>query len=70
MDRVTANQPRHDPSPKVTDRPVVILEVVQRSTAQVGDCPRDLHKSGFYGDVARKSQAEKKDTRSVGTQQT
>ena len=66
----TANLPRHGRPPKLTSqarralireaakRPMVTLEELQRSTAQVGESvhrttiSRALHKSGLYGRVA------------------
>ena len=68
----TANLPRYGCPPKLTGRarrilireaakrPMVTLEELQRSTAQVGESvhgttiSRALHKSGSYGRVARK----------------
>ena len=68
----TANLPRHGRPPKLTCRtrralirdaaktPMVTLEELQRSTAQVGESvhrttiSRALHKSGLYGRVARR----------------
>ena len=74
----TANLPKHDRPPKQTGRtrralireaakrPMVTLEELQRSTAQVGESvhrttiSRPLHKSGFYGRVARRAIVERK----------
>ena len=68
----TANLPRHGRPPKLTGRarralireaakrPMVTLEELQRSTAQVGESvhrttiSHALHKSGLYGRVARR----------------
>lgn len=68
----TANLPRHGRPPKLTERarralvreaakrPMITLEELQKSTAQVGESvhrttiSRTLHKSGLFGRVARR----------------